>query len=328
MFAPLLCACLLAPPDAGGAPAGPVPTAAELTAGATPLNPAGTVLLDAANRRVLVRAKVCLRRGALEMLLCLPQTKEHESILVFEGDARTLHAGLTALGLEPGGPVRFSPFVPPRGPKVDLAVHWTGADGAARTANARTWIRTSTDKWYERDLPALPADLTLPQDLELRYDAGNGQLLWYGRMSDADRDRALALTTDETVKRLIREFHAESQPRGMNADFVFAGSGFVTEVIPPAEGEGEATSRTRYLAEGGEVVCVANFQAATIDVAERSSADGQGVLYEAATERIPPDGTPVLLTFTPRREAAATPAGEREERADDAGAGDGAGGDR
>ena len=110
----------------------------------------------------------------------------------------------------------------------------------------------------------------------------------------------------------------------MTADFVFAGSGFYTETSPP-EIEGEpAQTVTRYAAEGGEVVCVANFQAATIDVAERSSADGQGVLYEAATERIPPEGTAVLIVLAPRPDPAAKP-GNVEERIGDAG---GAGGDR
>ena len=132
--------------------------------------------------------------------------------------------------------------------------------------------------------------MTLPPELQLRYDEGNKALLWYGRMTDADRDAALALTRDEAVRGLIRTFYEQSQPRPMTAEFVFAGSGFYTSTIP-AEGEGgEARTVTRYAAEGGEVVCVANFQSATIDVNARSSAEGQGVLYEAATEAIPEGG--------------------------------------
>lgn len=301
MLAPLILAAASFTPPATVEK--PVPTASELLKTAAPLDAGGVVLLDAEHRRVLVKGEVCLRRGALEMLVCLPETKEHESVLKFAGDARTLHAGLVALGLEHGTPVRFSPeFAPPTGPVLDVAVHWEDGDGKPRTADARTWVRTSTDGWREAPLAALPADMTLPPELKLRYDAGNKHLLWYGRMSDADRDAALALTKDEAVRGMIRRFYEQSQPRPMTADFVFAGSGFYTQTVPAEDG-GEGETVTRYAAEGGEVVCVANFQAAMIDIAERSSNAGQGVLYEAATERIPKEGTPVLITFTPRKPA-------------------------
>ena len=226
---------------------------------------------------MLVKGEVVLRRGALEMLVCLPETKEHESVLRFDGDARTLHAGLVALGLEPGTPVRFSPeFAPPTGPVIDIGVHWTDEEGEHRTADGREWVRTSTEGWREAPLAALPADMTLPPEMQLRYDAGNKALLWYGRMTDADRDAALALTKDETVRGMIRRFYEKSQPRAMTAEFVFAGSGFYDATVPAEEEGGEAKTVTRYAAEGGEVVCVANFQAATIDINARSSAEGQG----------------------------------------------------
>ena len=288
--------------------AAPPPAVADLLTPAAPLDAAGTVLVDGGNRRVLVKAEVCLRRGALEMLLCLPNTKEHESVLKFEGDARTLHAALVAIGLEPGEPVTFSPeFAPPRGPVLDLTAYWTGPDGTPRAADARTFVRTSTEGWYERPLAALPAGLTLPPEQNLRYDAGNKALLWYGRMDDAERAAALALTDDPAVRAAVEAFYVESQPRPLTADFVFAGSGFYAQ---QAVGEDGTPGRTvtRYAAEGGEVVCVANFPSATIDIAERSSAEGQGVLYEAATGAVPPEGTSVLLAFTPRPEKPAAPA--------------------
>ena len=305
-----LLAVLLAPPAGGdrleeGVPhAKPqvvVATAEKILVGAVPLNARKTVLLDRDRKRVLVRAEVCLTRGSLEMLLCLPQTKEHESILKYDGDARTLHAALVAAGLEPGEPVKFDPeFAPPKGPIVDLTLFWTDANGEPRTADARTWVRTSTDGWYERDLASLPAGVVLPEDLELRYDEGNTDLLWYGRMTEADRDRALALSTDETFRGHVRSIFEESQPRPMTADFVFAG-GFLYDRAVKFDAEGNVTETVRtYSAEGGEVVCVANFPSATIDVAEKSSAEGQGVLYEAATERVPPKGTPVLIRVAAR----------------------------
>lgn len=295
----------------------PAPTAAEteLLKGTVPLNEAGTVLLDRNRKRVVVKAEVCLRNGSLEMLLCLPQTKEHESILKYEGDARTLHAGLVAAGIEPGKPVSFDPdFTPPQGPVMDLTLHWTDAKGVSRTAPAGDWIRTSTDKWYEAPLPALPAGVSLPEDLELRHTRQGGTLLWYGRMSEKDRDRALALTSDATFQEHIRSFFKDSQPRPLTAEFVFAGSFFYDKPVAyDDQGEVVETVQT-YAAEGGEVICVANFPSALIDIAERSSAEGQGVLYEAATERIPAVGTPVLITFAQRPAPRPT-----EETAEDSG---------
>ncbi|MFH5805262.1 YdjY domain-containing protein [Alienimonas sp. DA493] len=312
MLTPLLAVLLAqpAPPEDAAitpppAPAS-VPAAAELLNGAVPLNEAGTVLLDRENKRAVIKGEVCLRSGPLEMLLCLPQTKEHESILKYEGDARTLHAALVAAGMQPGEPVTFDPeFAPPKGPKLNLTLYWTDAEGVARRVDARDWVRTSTDKWYERDLAALPPGVSLPEDLELRYDAPNTDLLWYGRMSEAERDRALALSNDGQFQEHIRSFYEESQPRPLTADFVFAGS-FLYDKPVAYNAEGEVTETVRtYAAEGGEVVCVANFPAATIDIAERSSAEGENVLYEAATERIPPIGTPVIITFEQRPEPAA-----------------------
>src|SRR5207247_2758920 len=49
-------------------------------------------------RRVIVGAVVCLREGqwGLECLLCKKNTKEHESLLSMDADARTIHTSLTA----------------------------------------------------------------------------------------------------------------------------------------------------------------------------------------------------------------------------------------
>lgn len=323
----LLLAALLAPPAAPDRPTAPAAPAvadplAALTEGATPLNRQGTVLLDSARKRVAVRGEVCLRGGALEMLMCLDGTKTHESVLKYEGDARTLHAGLVAVGLEPGSPVSFEPtFTPPRGPVVKITLYWADETGAVQTAAGADWVRTSTDRWYERNLAALPAGATLPEDLELRYDATSAELLWYGRMSAADRDRAVALSPDPAFRKAVRSMFEESQPKPLTADFVFAGSYMYDRpTVYNERGEVEETVRA-YAAEDGDVVCVANFPTATIDIAERSSADDGSVVYEAATEKIPPKGTPVVVTFEAGRPdpPAPDPADEEEDAAPAAG---------
>jgi hypothetical protein len=48
--------------------------------------------IDGKTKRVIVESKVCLRQGSLEQLLTRKRTKEHEAILVFDGDASKIHA--------------------------------------------------------------------------------------------------------------------------------------------------------------------------------------------------------------------------------------------
>ncbi|MBI1311137.1 hypothetical protein GC176_07495 [bacterium] len=263
----------------------------------TPLNPKGTVLLDVPNHRVFVKTNVCFTEGVLEMFLCLTQTKEHESILVFDGKAQTIHAGLLALGLKEGTPGSYDidsgVYTPAKGEKLFIFVHWVDRDGKLHRESAQSWCRHSRFRYYEEPFATLPADLKLDPDGKLRYDEMNKVLFWYGPMSDAQRDAALKLSGDAKYQKAIRRFHDETQPKQLDADWIFVGSGFVND---PDFGE-------RYLAEGGYVICVANFAAAMIDISTESSASGnENLTYEAWTERIPPRGSEVLVEIVPRPE--------------------------
>jgi hypothetical protein len=71
-------------------------------------------------------------------------------------------------------------------------------------------------------------------------------------------------------------------------NFVFAGSKFWKD---PDSGE------ERYLAESGDLICVSNFATATLDIPADSSQANSGLLYAAATDAIPPAGTPVRLVL-------------------------------
>ncbi|RMG39079.1 MAG: hypothetical protein D6725_05940 [Planctomycetota bacterium] len=258
---------------------------------AAPLNRRQTVFIDAAGKRLFLKTKVVLRRGQLEMLCCLKQTKEHESILSIDSKAYVVHAGLLALGAKPGHPVQFVPeFKPPSGQRIDIFARWKDAKGHEHRVPAQKWIRTSPDRFYVVRMDRLPDDLTLPDDLPLRYDEENKELSWYGHMTRPMLDRLLKLSRDPGYQKAIRKFFADSQYRPMTAHWVFAGSTFFVD---------PATGRSQYGAEGGELICVANFTTATIDVAAPSSASNDALLYEADTNRIPPVGTPVLLELVP-----------------------------
>ncbi len=97
-------------------------------------------------RRVIVKAYVCLREGHLEGLLCRKFTKEHEYILAFDGDARYIHTALLAARAKNGSPVKFDPkFVPANGSTVKVTLRYK-KDGKEVTVPAQEWIRDEAAK--------------------------------------------------------------------------------------------------------------------------------------------------------------------------------------
>jgi hypothetical protein len=104
------------------------------------------------SRRVIVEATVCLRQGQLEMLLCRKFTKEHESILSADVDARQVHAALLAAGAEAGAPVSFVPgYKPASGTRIRVTLQYKDK-GKTVTVPARDWIRNArTRKALEHD---------------------------------------------------------------------------------------------------------------------------------------------------------------------------------
>jgi hypothetical protein len=265
--------------------------AADVDDSTVPLNREGTVRVDKKGKRVLLKARVVLRQGALEMLCCLKQTKEHESILSLDARAREVHAGLLAIGAQPGMPVRFDPeYQPPTGQKIEIFVNWTDDQGKARRAAAQSWVRQAVNRFYTVKMDALPKGLDLPKNIELRYDRKLKELSWYGPMTTAQKKDFLALSNDKEYRAAIESFFEQSQAKEMKADWVFAGSGFYTD---------EETGKKSYLAEGGDLICVANFADATIDVAIPSSSDDSNRNFEAYTERIPAKETAVTIELIP-----------------------------
>ena len=257
-----------------------------------PLNKKGTVLLDLQGKRILVKSKVVLREGLLEMFCCLKRTKEHESVLMVDAKAYVIHSGLLLLGAKTGGPAKFPPkFVPPHGQEIEIYLKWKDKQGKRHRQNAREWISRAIRRYYAAPMKALPADLKLPprEKTELRFDKQVGELIWYGHMTAKERDSLLKLSTDKNYKQAINTFHKDSQSRPMDAKWVFAGSSFVVT----------KDGKRHYRAEVGSLICVANFPSAMIDVAKKSSANQGQTLYEAYTARIPPKGTEVTIELVP-----------------------------
>ncbi|HMP77404.1 MAG TPA: YdjY domain-containing protein [Kiritimatiellia bacterium] len=92
----------------------------------------GTVQVDPDARIVVVTGFVNQAEGAIELIACGPGGKTHESVFVMQAHAMDLQTALLLLGLEPGLPHEELGQGPPRGPRVDVWVTWTDADGAVR----------------------------------------------------------------------------------------------------------------------------------------------------------------------------------------------------
>jgi hypothetical protein len=94
-------------------------------------------------RRVLVNAMVCLERGPLELLMCRRQSKEHESILTADVDARDIHKALVVAGAEPGKPAKYfaDKIQPPTGTKIKISIQYE-KKGKLVTEPAKSWVRS------------------------------------------------------------------------------------------------------------------------------------------------------------------------------------------
>ena len=276
--------------DDAAKPASPAKAGSTLV----PLNKNKTVLLDVQGGRLLLKTKVCLRAGVLEMLCCRKQSKEHESILSLDSRAYVVHTGLLALKARPGKPVQYTPkYQPPTGTVIDIFLQWKDTQGRLQRVDARTWVRHATRRYFVHKLTRYPDDLQLPEDSELKYDKKTQELYWYGPLSQKQRDDLLKLSRAKEYQSAIKRFHLQSQVRQMRAHWVFAGSGFSQD---------KETGEKYYQAEGGDVICVANFASALLDIATESSATGTGnLLFEAFEERIPPVGTDVTVELKPRK---------------------------
>ena len=269
-----------------------------------PLNKEATVLLDKKGKRVLLKTHVVLRQGALELLCCLKQTKEHEAILSLDAKAYVVHTALLALDAQPGTPVKYNPeYQPPKGPKVEIYLNWTDDAGKSHRVPAQSWVREAINRFRIVKMEKLPPGLKLPANSELKYDSKLKELSWYGPMTEQQKEDFVELSDDKEYRRAIESFFAQSQPREMQADWVFAGSGIYTD---------EDTGKKFYLAEDGDLICVANFGSATLDVAIQSSASDAERNFEAFTDRIPPKETPVTIELIPV--PAAAPAKSPEKK--------------
>jgi hypothetical protein len=213
---------------AGGPPQAPTPHAGSLKPEPGWKELGRNLWFDAKEKHVILRARVVLREGILEHLMCVKGTKEHEAIVSTDAPPRAIHAALILSGAKEGHPVQFQPkFEPPTGTPIAIELRWL-QDAKLQKSDAREWV------WDEKTKAPLAID------------------------------------------------------------WVFAGSVIYEDPI---------TKKPAYAADEGDLITVANFASAILDLPMASSANDAERTFSARTEKIPPLGTEVFMVLGPLREA-------------------------
>jgi hypothetical protein len=156
----------LAAPDTGAAPAAP---AKEPPVKRVEIEKNVSLEIQGKQRRVIVKAVVCLRDGPLEGLLTRTLAKEHEYVLASDCDARKIHSALEIAVGKAGAPVTFLPkYKPAHGPGVRVSLRYQ-KDGKTVTVSAKEWVREAKSK------KALDQDWVFAGSRFVPHPDGNGK---------------------------------------------------------------------------------------------------------------------------------------------------------
>ena len=171
-------------------------------------------VLEGGGRRVHLVAEVCLREGPLEVLLCKLNTKEHESILHVDADAREIHFALEAAGAKAGSPVKFLPkYQGATGTKIRITLTYR-EKGKVKEVPAGEWIKDkSTGKDMAHDWvfagSKLFKDPDRPNAIPF-YMANNGEFISLANFPDSMLD--LPVKSPKDLADLVFEIHTSRIP--------------------------------------------------------------------------------------------------------------------
>jgi hypothetical protein len=106
-----------------------------------------------------VTSSVCLDSGALELIACTKDTKEHEAIVMVEALPKHIHTALLLVGAVPGNPAMFKQVgtendqswvqIPPRGGLVDVSLVITDKEGKTTERPISDFISPLEDSYGE-----------------------------------------------------------------------------------------------------------------------------------------------------------------------------------
>lgn len=164
------------------------------------------------DKQVMVRGRICLQEGPLEMFACPGRTKAHESVIATEARASEIHACLEALDFPAGKPVSWAPkYTPAEGPLVKILVGWQEGDKFVQV-NAREMVKVSgTDKPLEKDWVFGGSQIyTDNVSGETTYYADSGEMVCLSNFSTAMLD--VQIESSDSAEGLLFEANKEKIP--------------------------------------------------------------------------------------------------------------------
>lgn len=188
------------------------------------LAPADDVWIDRDRKQVVVGGTVCLDKGPIEYFACPQKTKDYESIVAVRSAARLIHAGLLAIGLEPGTPVAFDPeYKAATGPVVEVTMRWKDAAGVAHTMPAQEWIRDTRTQaaMKERWVFVGSSFWTDPADGKEYYQADGGDFICLANFPTAMLDLPIP-STQSNEALLFEVFEGRVPPVDTDVEIVLS----------------------------------------------------------------------------------------------------------
>jgi len=188
------------------------------------LSPTDEIWLDAGNKQVVVGGVIALAKGEIEVFACPKLSKEHEAVVATNCPARLVHAGLLAIGLEPGRPVSFDPeYVAAKGPRVEVRVRWQDAAGQVQVKRAQEWIRnTKTGQPLEDDWVFAGSGFWRdPADGSEHYQADGGDMICVSNFPTAMLDLPIA-SSDSNQALLFEAFEGRVPAAGTAVELILS----------------------------------------------------------------------------------------------------------
>lgn len=182
------------------------------------------VWIDMTRKEVVVGGTVCLDAGPIEYFACPKDTKDYESLVAVRSPARLIHAGLLAVGLEPGTPVAFDPgYVAATGPVVSVRMRWKGPDGKTQVVAAQEWVRDTRTKaaMKEQWVFAGSSVWTDPADGTRHYQADGGDFICLSNFPTAMLDIPIE-STQSNEALLFEAFEGRVPPVGTDVDILLS----------------------------------------------------------------------------------------------------------
>lgn len=110
-----------------------------------PANPLPGITVDKEHRKVTLECSVLHPGVLIELIACMPNSREHEAMVLVRARPQRIHLALLLVGFEPGHPagwdeVRQEP-IPATGDPLDLQIQWTDPKtGKVQTVAVEDWL--------------------------------------------------------------------------------------------------------------------------------------------------------------------------------------------